>query len=199
MDTLTGCADTSSVFISLSNDTPSVNAGENLEITCTETSVLLDGSGSYVGDGFTYVWTNSDDIIILPSVDAQVIVSTPDIYTFTITNIATDCFASDNVEVTTNINLPIIDAGNTDSLTCDNTEIQLLGTVENSTNFTILWTGDSVILNENTLTPTIDEPGWYYFTVTDSESNCPVTDSVLIFQLSSSICSSSFMYLANMT
>ena len=181
----TGCADTSSVFISLSNDPPAVAAGDDLELTCTETTVLLDGSDSYINEDFTYVWTNSLGEVIPSSPDDQAQASTnvADIYTFTITNIETACSASDDTEVTSNINLPIIDAGVADDLTCQNEEIQLSGTVDNSTDFTILWTGESVVMNEESLTPTIDEPGWYLFTVTDNDSNCPVTDSVLVEEL----------------
>ncbi|MGK0363057.1 MAG: gliding motility-associated-like protein [Saprospiraceae bacterium] len=178
----TGCADTSTVFISLSNDAPLVDAGDDLVLTCTDTTVLLDGSDSYINSEFTYVWTNSDDEIIPPSPsgNAQAITNAADIYTFTITNIETGCSASDDAEVTINVNLPIIDAGVADDLTCQNEEIQLSGTVGNSVDFTILWTGGSLIVNENTLTPTIDESGLFHFTVTDNGSNCPVIDSVLV-------------------
>ena len=128
---LTGCMRNDTIEIIEDILSPTADAGDDLFLTCTNDTVLLDGSGSYVNDEFTYVWINSAGDIIPPFAVAQAIVDTADTYTFIITNIATGCFDSDDMEVSLNLNLPIINIENPDTLTCQNTEIQLTGTVNN--------------------------------------------------------------------
>ena len=181
-NTETGCEGIDSVFISLADDTPQALAGPDAIINCQTATATLDGSASYVDETFTYVWTNAAGDVLPESAVAQIEVTDTGIYTFTITDTATGCSASDTAEVTDDFNFPVVEAGATDTLTCQSPDLQLAGGVDGSTDFTVLWTGPGDIVGETTLTPDIYTSGWYYLSATDADSQCTATDSVFIAQ-----------------
>ncbi len=174
------CSETDSVFIDLADDAPLADAGADGFLNCAITTVTLDGGASFVDNQHTYIWTNEAGET-LPTVDiTNAQTDTPGIYTLTVTNTENSCSNTDIAEVFQNLNVPLAEAGETDTLTCAVPEIQLGGAVAGSPDFTVLWTGAGAVQDPTTLTPTVTQSGWYFITATDTDSECSATDSVFI-------------------
>jgi hypothetical protein len=87
-----GCISTDAVTISQNITPPTANAGADKTLTCTNTSFTIGTPGSASN---TYSWspaTGLDDATL-----AQPIVSAPNTYTLTVTNIANGCKTTDQV------------------------------------------------------------------------------------------------------
>ncbi|MBK9103821.1 MAG: gliding motility-associated C-terminal domain-containing protein [Saprospiraceae bacterium] len=81
--------------------------------------------------------------------------------------------------------LPIVTVADFGTLDCVNTTQRLDATGSSSgPGFTIAWTGPGILIdgNENTLRPTIDKPGKYILTITNTVSGCKDTSSVTVIQ-----------------
>ena len=176
LDTLTGCSDTISLEILNDSDAPTADAGMDIELPCTSTSIFLDGSGSSTGDDFIYLWTTVDGLIVTgtetdlsPEVDAL------GTYTLTVTDTTNGCFAIAQVDVissqavTATATTPVdLDCG-VISILLDGTGSTTGGTI------TYLWTasnGGIIDLDETTLMPQVSAAGTYTLLVTDTQSGC---------------------------
>jgi len=78
-------------------ENPTANAGPDKELTCTETSVLLDGSASGGTPDYSYEWKDSSSTPMGTTED--ITVSVADTYTLTVTD-ANGCSAQDSATVT---------------------------------------------------------------------------------------------------
>ena len=59
-----GCADTAFVLIDENTTIPVADAGSPMELTCTITSLSLDGNGSSQNGNFSYSWTSQNGNIV---------------------------------------------------------------------------------------------------------------------------------------
>ncbi|QCX37144.1 DUF11 domain-containing protein [Aureibaculum algae] len=176
--TTPGTCSNSSVQSVTINSLPAAEAGTGGELTCSTTTISLDGAGSATGASITYLWTGpgtiTDATTLTPTVD------TAGTYTLTVTNTATGCESTDTVEVTQDIALPNVEAGATAELTCSVTSVTLSGS-SSTAGATYLWTGPGTITDATTLTPTVDTAGTYTLTVTGT-NGCESTDTVEVTQ-----------------
>ena len=177
IDLNTGCISTDIVEVNGDNDPPIADAGLGDTLTCDQTSVTLDGSGSSSGPEFSYEWTLSNGPVVGNS--AIVDVTETGVYILVVTNDVNGCTALATVEVVPDDNLPIADAGPSDSLTCSVTQLNLDGSGSSSgTNITYEWLdsgnnslGDSVILE-------VSSPGFYTLVVSDNDNGCSASETV---------------------
>lgn len=179
-----GCSDFDSVFVDEDFVSPIAIAGEDTIITCTNPSIILDGAGSSMGANFVYLWTASNGGTISANpTSLQPEITSAGNYQLQVTNLENGCTSIDEVIVTADTNLPLADAGNSDTLNCVDHVITLDGTASSSgLNIIYEWatTDGNIILGENTLTPQVDSAGGYILTVTDTISGCSAQSSVEI-------------------
>ncbi len=92
------------------------------------------------------------------------------------------CSYQGSVQVVINA-LPNAEAGDTDELSCtiENLDLNGFGSTTGP-GIDLQWTGPGTIINDQSLTPTIELPGMYYLTVLDNNTGCSATDSVEITQ-----------------
>ena len=107
--------------------TVTANAGSNKVITCSITSVILDGTSSSSEAAYSWIASNGGHIVsgansATPTVDAA------GTYTLTVTDPLSGCTASDAALVTLDNNVPNVNAGADKILTCSVTQIALSGT-----------------------------------------------------------------------
>ena len=160
-------------------------AGPNRELTCSATSITLNGSGTGPGT-LTYAWTTSGSGVIFSGADtATPIVSAVGTYILSVTDSENNCTATDIVTVTQDVTAPTAEAGTTAELTCSVTTLELTGSGTGQGTLSYAWTttGTGVIdSGAATATPVISAPGTYTLTVTDADNGCTATDTVVITQ-----------------
>ncbi len=175
-----GCTQTASVVVTQDIAPPTANANATDQLTCTTTSVSLDGTGSSTGMDFSYQWsTTGTGIIINPDTLAPT-VNAPGTYLLTVTNIANGCTATDAVLVTQDVQTPLASIAQPGSLTCAVNELVLQATASQGANFAYLWTtvGGNILAGETTLAPSIDQTGVYVLNVTNNLNGCSTTVEV---------------------
>ena len=182
-DTLTQCVGMDSVNIEIDTLAPLADAGPDGLLNCLTDSVVLDGSASYLPQGYEYHWTDENAVEVSWSGPLQAVVDVPGTYYLQVIDLHNGCEAVDSAVVTENMQLPAVDAGLPDTLTCSQSVVSLEGQGSSANALDFLWStqagnilGDSTIANV-----TVDAPGWYYLTVTDVLTHCSATDSVEVF------------------
>lgn len=184
-NTTNGCTATDNVLITKSADIPDAVIAPPQILTCTTLSTTLNGSaGSSTGPEFTYAWTtvggniSSNPTTLNPGVNA------PGVYIVTVTNTTNNCTATASTTVAQNVQLPVVNAGLDNTLTCAVTSLPLGATIvsSSSTGISYVWgtTGGAIVNGGNTANPTINAPGTYSVTVTDAINGCTGTDLLQI-------------------
>ena len=180
-NTENGCTATDQVVVDVDQELPIVDAGPDQILNCEVNEVDLIGDNSSTGGAFIYNWIFNG----AGGIDTQVntTVDQPGSYTLEITNINNQCVDSDIVEVVIDTITPLAEAGVTATLTCDITTIMLNGEGSSEGNeFTYTWTSTSgnVIDNATTLTPSIENDGFYVLQVLNNINGCTNEDVVEI-------------------
>ncbi len=141
-------------------------AGGDLGGTWTETSSIPSSGNAFDALSGTFL------------TDGQI----PGNYTFQYTVTSFGACPDDFEEVIVIINeLPNAIAGDAVLLNCYNPVLNLDATASSTgVEYVYEWIGPGVVIdgNENSLTPTVDQPGFYNLTITNSLSGCIATDLV---------------------
>lgn len=182
-DTTTGCRNSTMVRVINNAIPPSVNAGATDTLNCVQASLTLQPSITPANGDYRYRWTTvngssvSNDTILNP------IVTQADIYILEVTNATSGCVARDSVEILQNAEAPSAFAGFDTLLTCAVTSLQLDGRTLGS-NLIYNWStsGGNIVSGANTLNPVVNQPGTYFFRVTNSLSNCTAEDTLVVTQ-----------------
>lgn len=153
-------------------------------ITCTQSSIQIDGTGSSTGSNFSYQWFagNGGNITgggttLTPTVNAG------GNYTLQVTNTENTCIKFATTAVQANIAPPAADAGPPGTVTCAVPSIDLQGTGSSGSNFSYLWTasnGGNITGGSTTLTPTVNAAGTYQLKVTNSTNGCTTTSTATV-------------------
>ena len=170
-----GCDSTLNLSLTVLSVTAAVAPPDTL--TCDQTSVILDGSGSDADD---FLWTATNGTFSGPTDQATATATAPGSYLLTV--LRGTCTDTVSITVVENITAPVADAGPGDTFLCGTDQLPLDGAAS-SGNFTILWTTDDGLIQagtENSLTATATEPGSYLLTLTNPENNCTDTASVVL-------------------
>lgn len=162
-----GCTATATTTLISDVENPDAMASGGL-LTCTLNNLVIEGSTTT--DGAVFMWTGPNNFT---SSIQNPEVSVPGTYFFTVTA-PNGCTAIDSAIVEGDSDLPIANAtGGT--INCINDQVTLIGSTE-STGATTVWTGPNGFSSSN-LTPIVDIPGTYTFTVT-STGSCSAFSSV---------------------
>ena len=185
-NTNNGCSASNEIAVLENIDTPIAVANAISALSCNNSSTTIDGMGSATGSQYTYEWTNANGTTI--STDLSTTVSTPGVYTLTITNTTTGCLNTASTEVISSATPPTADAGTGGALNCTVTSLILDGT--NSSvggNIFYEWSTNngSITSGSSTLNPTINAPGVYQLTVTNNENGCTAESTVTVEQIPS--------------
>ncbi|MEM7574110.1 MAG: hypothetical protein AAF433_14475 [Bacteroidota bacterium] len=155
-------------------------------LTCDRAQVILDASFSLpaAGPGVTTEWLFDNPICVQPQPDPrQLGVACPGIYGFVINNPAFGLSDTLFVEVTQDIAAPIVEAGPSDTLTCNQPLILLDGSAsEQDPRYDFSWTSGGIDTVGTGLTATINEPGVYLLQVRNRETGCEAADAVTVFR-----------------
>ncbi|HRK82108.1 MAG TPA: gliding motility-associated C-terminal domain-containing protein [Saprospiraceae bacterium] len=184
LNTSTGCRNADFVVVSQDLDPPVAEAGASpLPLNCTRLSVPLAGMAGPAGVPVEIAWSTSGSGTAMPDNVLNPTVTSPGIYTLTVTRTDNGCSASDSVEVLLNDNFPVANAGPDTSLTCRVTELRLQGSAQ-TIGAPAQWNWSSpdatILEGAQTPNPRINQAGLYILTITDPANGCTDTDTVVV-------------------
>jgi gliding motility-associated-like protein len=177
------CTAVSSVDVGQDVATPVANAGQGGELSCTVTQMVLDGGGSSAGNNFAYAWTTPGGNIVSGANTLTPAINAPGNYTLVVTNTTNGCTASASVQITEDDDLPMVNAGMAQPLTCLVNSVTLDGSGSASgPNFTYQWStaNGNIVSGTTTLNPVVSAAGIYVLTVTNTATNCTNLGSVTV-------------------
>lgn len=175
-----GCIVNDTVLVDDIRNTSSLiaEAGNSRLFDCDTESLTLGDSLTTASPNVVYEWRTVDGRLSPAFVNTQFTEAlSAGTYELVVTDIQTACVVRDTVEVLPNENTPMVTAGFIDFLSCRTTEVPLNINVENTTDFTTLWTMEDGIFpadQVNEITPVVTQPGTYEVIVTDATTGCPM-------------------------
>ena len=128
------------------------------------------------------VWSASPGASFSETADPFVIqANSSGTYIVEATNPNSGCVTTDEVTVALDLEAPFVEAGTTDSLSCQNPLLVIPGVFFN-TEFDSFWstTDGNLLDTSDPVLPTVSSPGVYYLTVIDPNNFCSSIDSVEI-------------------
>lgn len=157
---------------------PVVDAGDIQFLTCADTCVALDGTGSAINA--TYVWTTDDGNIKSGETTLAPIVNEPGMYTLTVESLENGCESSDNVLVNVDYTTPEIINIPEEIIGCSGQTV--LNASATTSGVSYLWTTSdgNIFTGQNSLNPIVTQPGEYCLTVTDIGTGCSVTECTTV-------------------
>lgn len=175
---LNGCVATDNVTVNVNISTPNANAGPDKALTCAATQVTLDGSSTTAGVIFGWTAINGGAILSAGNT-ATPVVQIPGTYVLTVTNPVNGCTATDTAVVTQDVNTPNVYAGADLVLNCAVTSVTLNGSSSTGST-TYLWTtvDGNITGDPTTPNPSVNAPGAYILTVTNTSNGCQASDVV---------------------
>lgn len=171
---LNGCTKVTTVNVSSNTAVPNATAGPDAVLTCSQTSVVLNGQGSSSGTNFSYTWTTTNGNIVSGANTLTPTVNAPGTYILAVTNTINGCTATDAAVVTANQTPPTA-AATGGQLTCTTTSVQLNVTT-NATQPGFVWTGPNGFTS-TLQNPSVTEIGTYQVVVTNGSNNCTATST----------------------
>jgi gliding motility-associated-like protein len=166
-----GCSSNSSVEISQEIDAPTADAGDNLILNCSETSVTLDGSNSTSGPNIDVLWTNEAGNPVGNTI--QVSTTLPGIYNLSVTNTLNGCISLSDAVVGIDTIAPNIIPPQDIVLNCYSPTNTLGASIGlNNPDWTFEWENESGSSIATSDTLDIIYEGIYTLNVTNSTNSC---------------------------
>jgi gliding motility-associated-like protein len=184
-NTTNGCTHTASTNVAQDTTLPTLLIAPADTLSCQQTDILLDGSGSSSGADFTYNWTSADGNILSGEQLPNPSVDEPGTYTLIVTNERNNCVDSLSVEVPEDVDLPTVIIATPDILTCLDTLVNLNGDQSSAgIAFNYNWsTDDGVIVSGSDLSiATTNIPGEYTLIITNTVNGCIDSSTIEVLQ-----------------
>lgn len=182
-DAQTICTESTSVEVVGDFAAPTSIAGDPQSLDCQNVVATLDGSASSSGSNYTYLWTTANGNITDGETTAIATVNAAGVYTLIVTNTLNGCSSNSSVTIDQSAEVPTVDAGDPQALTCTALEVALDGSNSSSgSNFTYTWSTDegSIVSGGDSPTPTVNAPGIYLLEVTNLDNGCAAFSSVTV-------------------
>lgn len=163
---------------------PIVSIAPPALITCAQSSIQLNGTGSSSGPNFTYEWFASSGGVITAGINTLTpTVASAGTYSLQVVNTENTCEVIGNTFVQANVTPPTANAGAAGAISCTVPTVVLQGSGSSGANFTYLWTasnGGNIASGASTLSPTVTASGTYTLKVTNTTNGCTQTSSTTV-------------------
>ena len=176
-DTNNGCSTSDEVLVEDDFRSPTVNAGFDQIINCSNVEATLVGSGS-TGNNFIYEWTNLAGSIIANTPTTTVDVAGT--YILQITDTTNGCSITDEVLVEIDNDTPVANAGEDQVLDCITSEVVLNSALSIGDNLEYKWINADGTVISTAPSTTVNTAGVYTLQITDSFNGCTIRDEVLV-------------------
>lgn len=161
-DSANNCTSTTDISISGATPDPIAVISGGTELTCSTTSIILDGTYSQGIGELSYSWSNG-------ATTSAITITTTGTYTLTITEVGSGKVSNiANHTVTSNLTTvsPTITLTGTTELSVSQPTIRLNGPIVSGV--TYYWSGGNIISSNTASSVIIDAPGTYGLTITNS-------------------------------
>ncbi|TNE51118.1 MAG: hypothetical protein EP344_16640 [Bacteroidetes bacterium] len=178
-----GCTQTDTVQVLQDANVPIANAGQDLTLNCSVTTVDIDASGSSSGPDFVYLWTGPGITPANANLQNPSGLSAPGTYSLLVTDTTNNCENTDILVIAIDTLSPAANAGSDLVLNCYNNSTATLDGSASSTgaNFTLLWSGPAInVSNQNNPLVDVSVPGTYDLLITNTLNNCTATDQAVV-------------------
>ncbi|MEZ4926490.1 MAG: gliding motility-associated C-terminal domain-containing protein [Saprospiraceae bacterium] len=181
-NTLNGCSSQLDVLVEQDITLPTAEAGSDALINCTDPTGILGTMNNPSGTGYSILWSTSNGNILSALDSGQIVIDQAGNYELMVQNLQNGCVATDTVVVTDDFVPPMADAGPGAVLTCIETAHTLQGSGSVGPEYNYLWTtiDGQISSGDNTLMPTVSEPGLYTLVVTNTNNGCTAESQVTI-------------------
>ncbi|MBK7873792.1 MAG: gliding motility-associated C-terminal domain-containing protein [Saprospiraceae bacterium] len=163
--------------------TPTAVAEAQGILDCQTNSVVLDASKSQNGMNIIYRWFDAQNQIIASNNTPVLTVNSTGIFYLEVQDTRLGCVGKDTIEVSANYDLPSVNAGEDQSLTCVKNEAILDGSRSaTGAGFSYLWAtlDGNILANATSSQPTVNRIGTYILTVQNGNNGCINSDTVLV-------------------
>lgn len=163
---------------------PAVDIALAEQLNCLVETTPLDGSASENRPTIQYHWYSENGLLTI-SDEAVIEVANGGWYYLEVLDTLTKCQAIDSLFVEEDREYPTLQLDAPGILNCYISTLQLDGQGSSiGAEFSYDWSSPdgSIVQGENTLTPTVDAPGWYIFSVQNESNECISVDSILVQQ-----------------
>ena len=175
-----GCTSIDSVEVFEDVEAPLVMLNSPETLDCNTPSVSLDANGSSTGNEFNYIWRNPNGDILANN-GATLDINSAGEYSLEIINTDNGCATTETAEVQEDYNYPMVEAGNTSTITCSENTVSLDGSASDQGNNLIYnWSGPNggILNGMDAVQSTAQLPGMYYLQIANLDNGCIATDSV---------------------
>lgn len=174
-----------STFVTVETDytKPVISAGNNGLITCTDTTLVLNGSVISPSDNFSIKWTTPNGKILSKADSLNPLIGSPGFYILTVTSFYTGCSQEDTVFIDKDPTLPLAVISGKDILNCYQNSVWLNGFAsDNGPGFDFNWSTPNGQFNSNTdsLAVNINSPGTYNLTIINKNTGCKSNTSMTV-------------------
>jgi thiol-disulfide isomerase/thioredoxin len=167
-----GCSVVSETEVFGDFDLPVVEIADAPQIDCSNSSVVLDATGTDTGTDFSYLWSTSDGNIVSGAATLNPEVDQAGTYILEVANASNGCSSTLAVTVVSDGELPVADAGNGGELNCVVESLTLMASSSSDSNIVYEWTDELGTIMSTDLEVNIDLPGIYTFVATDLSNGC---------------------------
>jgi gliding motility-associated-like protein len=176
--TTAGCPSTvSTVNVTQNNTPPSVTGATSGSLNCAVTSVNV--SASTGATPVSYNWSGTG--ITAGTGTGTITVNQPGTFNYTVTNTSNGCTTTGSQVVTQNTTGPAVTAATSGSLNCTSTSVNVSASTA-ATPVTYNWSGTGITAGTGTGTITVNQPGTFNYTVTNTSNGCTTTGSQVVSQ-----------------
>lgn len=175
-NTSNGCKTTGTVPVTQNTVTPAVASSANGTITCTNTTA--QAMATTTATPVSYSWTGPG--IVSGAATGTVVVNAGGSYAYTVTNTSNGCKTAGAVNVSQNNTVITPTITPPAALNCTNTTTGITGTPAAGVTYT--WTGPGITAGANSATSSVNQPGIYTLSVTNTANGCVGSTTVSVSQ-----------------
>ncbi|MFN8115311.1 MAG: gliding motility-associated C-terminal domain-containing protein [Bacteroidia bacterium] len=171
------CSAQATVVVTQNTVTPVVNSAASNTLTCLNTSV--NASATTTTSPVSYNWTGTG--IISATNISTITVNQPGTFNYTVTNTTNGCSTIGSQAVVQNTTSPVVASAVSGVLNCTLTSVNASATTT-TTPVSYNWSGTGITSATNISTITVNQPGTFNYTVTNTSNGCSVGGSQTVTQ-----------------
>jgi len=178
-----GCTASDEASIIPNEDFPQIDAGEDQSLNCAVDTIFINATALPDTVVLSISWDVPVGGSIVPGTETGLTpqITAPGFYTLSVTNPDNGCTATDVVEITQDIEPPVLLMPADTLIDCTNVSVVLDASGSSSGSaFTSVWTLNEAIVATDTLLVDATTAGTYYLEITNTENHCVAIDSVVV-------------------